>query len=336
MKISWKQRLLGVPERETRFATRGYEPCDPQNRDFLEKIIREFVAGYHLALNIQDTNRLVEKLDSSFSDHHVGFAYEGTGMYFAMLDLLLPKRISRLQEFADGVAKKHDYIVLVGAGFAIGRLPWGPLVLRRYMQKIHPLKAWCIPDGYGFHQGIFHHKRYIEQCQEPPWCIPRYARQLFDSGIGRSLWWVKGASPDRIQSAINRFPESRRAELWCGIGVACAYASGVGERDLLRLSELSGVYRLHFLSGIPFAATMRHHGKNSTPWTEQACRVLLNMTLEATASLVNRILAEAQLEEMSEKKLREQGYVLMRQRLVSRLQGEFDGIELRVAGAVAG
>lgn len=330
MRRTWKQWLFGIPNKETYFATRGYEPCDPCMRNFLEKIIRDFAAGYHLALNVRDTNRLVEQLDSNFDNHHVGFAYEGTGMYFAILDLLFPWGPSRLRTFTENAGKKHDFIVTVGAGFAIGRMPWGLFMLERYMRKIDPMKAWCVPDGYGFHQGIFHHKIYIEQCKEPPKRIPPYARQLFDSGIGRSLWWVKGASPERIKQAIDRFPQPRRAELWCGIGVACAYASGTNEGALLKLREFSGVHRLDFLSGLLFAARMRYDGKNISPWTEQACRALLNKSLEETANMTIQVFDELRPEELTEKEIREQGYAVMRQRFMHHIEKEIKDTEQKV------
>lgn len=335
MTIPWKQRLFGIPAKETNLAARGYEPCDPVVRNYLEKIIQEFVAGYHLALNIRNTNQLAKQLDDKFDNHHVGFAYEGTGMYFAMLDLLFPWGASRLRAFTEKPAKKHDFIVTVGAGFAVGRLPWGPLMLERYMRKIDPMMAWCIPDGYGFHQGIFHHRRYIDRCEEPPKRIQPYARQLFDSGIGRSLWWVKGASPERIKQAIDRFPEQRQAELWCGIGVACSYAGGVDEKVLLKLRDFSGPYLFDFLSGIPFAARMRYDGENRSPSTEQACRVLLNKTLEETANITLQVVEGLRPQEMTEQEVREQAYVLVRQHLMNRLQQEIQGVQKIAAGAYA-
>ncbi len=336
MKISWKQRLLGIPEKETLFSTRGYEPCDPATRRFLENIIREFVAGYHLALNVKNPDQLIAQLDRKFDKHHVGFAYEGTGMYFSLLDFFFPWGPSRLRAFTDTLANKHDYIITVGAGFAVGRLPWGPFMLERYMRKIDPMKAWCVPDGYGFHQGIFHHKIYIDQCKAPPKWIRPYARQLFDSGIGRSLWWVKGASPERIKQAIDRFPEPRQAELWCGIGVACSYAGGVDEQALLKLRDFSGQYLLDFLSGLPFAARMRHDGANNSPFTERACRCLLNKTSEEAANITIQVVDELHPDRMGATEIREQAYKLVRENIMNHLRNEVPDTGQKVAGAYAG
>lgn len=309
---SWRQRFFGIPEREVSFTTRGYEPCDSSAREFLERIVREFVGGYHLALDIADTDRLVNALDTSFDDHHVGFAYEGTGMYFALRDLVWPWGQSRLRAFIEGAAKKHDFIVMVGAGFAIGRVPWGLLVFERYMRRLDPKMVWCVPDGYGFYKGIFEHRRYIEACAPPPSRLPRYAWQLFDSGIGRSLWWVKGASPERIKQAIERFPAHRQAEMWCGIGVACTYAGGIDEDGLQRLLEYAGSYRLDFLSGPPFAARMREEGGNRSPWTDRACACLLGKNAKATAALTLDVQGGLPEKSMTAREICEQTYPLVR------------------------
>ena len=244
----------------------------------LEKIGQVFVEGYQLALEIPDDVRLAATLEQSFDAHHVGFAFEGAGFYFALLDVLVPRRQSRLRAFTDDLARKQNYVVTVGAGFALARVPWGRRYLPRYLRKLDPMLAWCVPDGYGFHQGFFHPQRFIERCEAPPSVWPVYARHLFDAGIGRSLWWVEGADPERIRQAVERFPEARRAELWCGVGLACTYAGGVGEDVAGKLAAAAGRYRADLLSGAPFAANMRRQGNNPSSWTERICHLYLGMT----------------------------------------------------------
>jgi hypothetical protein len=283
-----KKLLFGLPAREASFAARGFAPGDPEVQARLERIIQTFLAGYNQALEIEEPEALLRHLDESFDSHHVGFAYEGIGLWFALLDLLLPRRQSRLGALIAGPGKKHDYIITVGAGFAVARLPWGLRALPGLMEKLDPLIGWCIPDGYGFHQGFFHHQRYIEACQPPPAQLPEFARQLFDSGIGRSLWWVKGADPERIASAIGQFPAPRRAEMWCGVGVAATYAGGVNLECVRRLEELAGSFRDDFLCGVPFATTMRQKGGNPSPWTEEVCGLLFDSTAEEVSNRATR------------------------------------------------
>lgn len=282
-----RSQLLGISPREATFAKRGYEMCEANVRLRLEEVIRVFIAGYNLALRI-DPPRLADHLERTFDHHHVGFAFEGAGMYYAVRDLLAvwtfeTWNASRLRRFTDEVAPHHDYIATVGAGLAVARLPWGLRTLTHYWRQLDPALGWCVADGFGFHQGLFHHRRFIDRCEAPPRALPRVAHPLFDSGIGRAIWWVKGASPRRIRAAIDAFSWHRRPELWCGIGVACAYACGVGDRTLRQLGEASGQYRADLLSGVPFAARLRQKGKNPSQETETVCRLLLGMTAEEAA-----------------------------------------------------
>jgi hypothetical protein len=279
------ERLLTIRPEEASFAARGFGASNPQTTRKLEAMLESFIAGYNLAIRIPDQAELALCLHQKFDNHQVGFAFEGVGLYLAMLDLLVPGKPHRLNTFFNGAGKDHDFITAVGAGFAFARLPWGLQVLDRYLRSLDKFVAWCVPCGYGFHQGYFHHVEYVDQAKEPPRSLSPLGRQLFDSGLGRSLWWVKCANPARIAFAIERFPDSRRAELWAGIGIAAAYAGGVGAEELLTLRELSGQFRADFLSGLPFSARLRQKGGNYSEITELACRVLLCQSTDQTADM---------------------------------------------------
>lgn len=320
---SLKKSLFTLSPQEASFERRNFDCVDSMARASLEEVLRVFISGYNLTLEIQDYQLLAQRLELTFDSHHVGFAYEGVGMCCALLDLLAPRRASRLRAFTDTTGRKHDYIATVGAGFAVARLPYGLRVLDRYFEKLDPMIGWCVLDGYGFHQGVFHHRVFIDECKDPPRVLADYGKQLFDSGIGRSLWWVRGASPVLIRQSIDRFPEARRGEMWHGVGVAAAYAGGVGEETLVELLALSGGYRPDFLSGIPFAARMRQRGGNASPATDMACKVLLKMTADQSADLLVRNLDEISAEWAgTQKELGKKGYMLVRERVTNGFQFE--------------
>ncbi len=124
----------------------------------------------------------------------------------------------------------------VGIGWLLARLPGGIQgYLRRLqqvgakglspLQKLDPLLGWLAIDGYGFHQGYFHWRKYIQGIL-PPKNLSGYSCRVFDQGLGRSLWFVKGANIHAIEEAIAQFQPQRRADLWSGIGLACGYAGG--------------------------------------------------------------------------------------------------------------
>jgi hypothetical protein len=323
--------VFGLSPGAVTFDERGFVCADLSVRANLEEILRVFVQGYNTALRGHDYTLVSTKLANEFDAHHVGFAFEGAGMCYALFDLLAPWSSSRLRAFTDGAGRKHDYIATVGAGFAVARVPWGRWLLNSYLQRLEATVAWCVIDGYGFHQGIFHPERFTVQCREAPSALPAYARQLFNSGVGRSFWWTQGASPTLIRQAIERFPEATRGEMWCGVGVAAAYAGGVEARALWDLLEQSGDWSADFLSGFPFAARMRQKGENPSPWTAHACAELLKMTSDEAADLlageVTRIAAEL---EGRESQLREEGYGRLRERL-RRLVGRHESVEPRSA-----
>jgi hypothetical protein len=331
------EAVFGLSPEAVTFDERGFVCADLGVRTNLEEILRVFVRGYNTALRERDYTRVATRLASEFDSHHAGFAFEGAGMCYALFDLLVPWSRSRLRAFTDGVGRKHDYIATVGAGFAVARVPWGRWLLNSYLQRLEATVAWCVIDGYGFHQGIFHPERFTVECREAPSALPAYARQLFNSGVGRSFWWTQGASPTRIRQAIERFPEATRGEMWCGVGIAASYAGGVETRILRDLLEQSGDWSGDFLSGFPFAARMRQKGNNPSPWTMQACAELLGIASEEAADMVAREAAEIAAElEGRESQLREEGYGRLRERLLCLVR-QHKGAEPRsVQGARMG
>ncbi len=287
----------------------------------LDHVLRVFVAGYNVALGGADDASVADRLADSFDPHYVGFAFEGAGMCYALFDLLVPWRKSRLRAFTDGAARGHDYIATVGAGFAVARIPWGCTLLERYLRALDPTVAWCVLDGYGFHQGFFHPEWFTLEQREAPASFPPYARRLFDCGVGRSFWWTQAGFAPGIGQAIERFPAARRADMWCGIGMAAAYAGGIAASELEDLLVQSGRWSNDFLAGFPLAARMRQKGANRSPWTEMACAQLLNMSTEVAADMVRESVTAIAAElTQRDGELRETGYVLVRERIARALQ----------------
>jgi hypothetical protein len=208
-----------------------------------------------------------------------GFAYEGAGMALALLDRLTPWNRGRLRAFLDGPGDRHAYMVHVGAGWALAR--HGRRV-DRTLAELDPLLGWLVVDGYGFHEGYFHSDRFIDR-QEPPQRLDGYARRVFDQGLGRCIWFVDGADTVRIPERIGRFEPSRRADLWSGVGLACAYAGGADREGVESLAIASGPYRPCVAQGAAFAAKARQRAGNPSDQTELACRVLCGVPAQRAA-----------------------------------------------------
>jgi enediyne biosynthesis protein E3 len=316
-----KSRLLELSPKEASFSRRGFPSSGSSSRGHLEKIILTFIEAYNMAVAATDMVQLTSRMDSSFAPAFVGFAYEGAGLYYGLSDLLIPRSESRLNLFTRSAAQRHDFITMVGAGFAIARAPLGLHRLESYQRTLDPLTAWCLADGYGFHQGFFHWKRFIERRESAPGFLNPQNRSLFDAGVGRSMWWVFGAEPASIATAISRFDDDRRPEMWAGIGTAVAYAGGGRRGAGSRLLDLAGACRFDLLSGIPFAAHMREKGRSSSEWTDQVCAQLLGLSVAETSSLIATELAGyLDTRQGSEQDLRNGCYLALRDRVKQRLE----------------
>ena len=282
-----RRRLLGIHPRETSAAHRGFRVAEHGLTEHLEQVGRTFVAGYHAAAQFPDFTDLEDALNRIDAPHR-GFAYEGAGMALALLDCLTPWRAGRLERFLHGFGADHAYMIHVGVGWAWARWPGSP---ERRLESLDPLLRWLALDGTGFHAGYFHWPTSIARQERP--ALSPYGERAFDQGLGRSLWFVESAHPDRIAAAVDAFPEARRADLWSGVGLAAAYAGGVSTVELRRLRDLAAEYLPEAAQGVSFAAKARKRAGNPVPHTEAACVVFCQGSLEEAARATDEALARA-------------------------------------------
>lgn len=273
------RRLFSISPAETSFSKRGFRYDTGDLRERLEEVGRCFVFGYHTALGEDRPEPLAEKLEAVALEFR-GFSYEGAAMGLAILDALTPWRRGRLTAFLRGPADAHVYIAVIGSGWALARLPFP---IERLRVRFDPILDWLVFDGYGFHQGYFHWQRAIVG-HEVPRRVSGYALRVFDHGVGRSLWFVEGAGVERIAARVQAFPARRQADIWSGVGLACAYAGGVPRATVEDLKTAAGVHAPHLAQGAAFAAKSRTRAGNLVPHTELACQVLCGMgAVEASA-----------------------------------------------------
>lgn len=248
----------------------------------IEEAAFRFIAGYEAALVESRSERLAARLDEVPAEAR-GFAYEGAGTALALIDTLAPWR-DRLAGFLRGPGAPHTYMALIGAGWVLARLPLSPERLR---ERFDPVLGWLTVDGYGFYQGFFGWPQSVVR-QEVPAKVRGYARRAFDIGLGRGLWFVEGADPERVHATISAFPAGRQGDLWSGTGVACTYAGGSDRSALERMRELAGPHRPWLAQGAAFAAATRERAGNPAPQTELACQVLWGLSAAEAAGIVAR------------------------------------------------
>ena len=277
-----RRLIFGISAEETIFSRRGFRCRDDSLRLRLEQVGKTFLAGYHAALEAEDDVALTRRLDSVEAEVR-GFAYEGAGMALALLDFLKPWSRKRLRPFLDGSGSAHNYMMHVGAGWALARLRRDP---SKVLAGFDPLLRWLALDGYGFHEGYFRWPDYVVR-QKLPRRLSGYARRAFDQGLGRSLWFVEGADVERLPTAVAAFDEERQPDLWSGVGLACAYAGGPDAEGIDALRVGAGRFSTHLAQGVVFAAATRQQAGNMTEHTRMACRVVCDLTAEAAAALAS-------------------------------------------------
>jgi hypothetical protein len=286
--LSFPFHPLALADDEASFKVRRFYNGDAVVRERLEQIGRVFINGYNQALTEKDPDVLASRLDLVELDLR-GFAFEGAAMALALLDNLLPWNRGRLRRFLAASGQNHVYMVYVGIGWAIGRLPWLRHRLDRYVQQLDPLLQFLSIDGFGFHEGYFRWQKYI-RTQSVPRRLSRYHRRVFDQGLGRSLWFVECAEPSRISCTINSFERDRHADLWSGVGLASAYTGLATDNRLHTLRTACGDYILHMAQGAAFAAKARQHAGNPSSFTDRACRIFCGTSAEGAARVVDEAL----------------------------------------------
>lgn len=306
-----RKRIFGLSIEEATFARRGFRDGEAEVRQRLEEIGRTFLYGYHAALEDDRQETLAQRLNAVEAQLR-GFAFEGAAMGLTLLDTLSPRRKNRFQAFLQGPGEPHTYMLHVGYGWMLARLHRR---VEKLPPRIDPLLGWLAVDGYGFHEGYFHWPRYVTR-QVLPSRLSGYALNVFDQGLGRSLWFVEGADVIRIPAAITRFPASRQADLWSGIGLACAYAGGVDCGETEQLRAAADPYRPHLAQGAAFAAKTRQRAGNPSAHTEQACRVLCGMSALEAASVTDAALHDLPMQSV------EPAYEIWRRRIQAHYDRE--------------
>lgn len=136
------RRVFGISVEAARFDRLGFR-CDEDGvRARLEASGRSFLAGYHAALEERTAASVASRLDG-LEPEFKGFGFEGAGMALSLLDSLTPWR-RRVDAFLVGPGSSHAYLVHVGIGWAIARVPWLRLRIEWPLARLDPLLRWLL------------------------------------------------------------------------------------------------------------------------------------------------------------------------------------------------
>jgi hypothetical protein len=246
----------------------------------LKTVVDTVTQGCQLTLQHPRFQTLVGQLNT-FDEELLGFAYEGAGVGLAALDCCLPWG-NRVRAFLDGPGSGQYYAVYLGVGMGLARLRRKP---EQFLKRLDPVLGWLILDGYGFHEGFFSARRALNEQLVPRYLSP-FGRRVFDHGLGRSIWFTSGTNGRRVTELISTFPESRRADLWSGVGLACSYTGGAERAVIQAVRELAGAYAPHLAMGAAIAADARHTGGIPSHYVEMACEILCGTSSKVASDMV--------------------------------------------------
>lgn len=280
-----RKRIFEISFEEVTFDRRGFNDSGRAARERLEHIGRSFLQGYHASLCDEGPDVLASKLEA-IDREFCGFAYEGAAMGLTLLDQLSLRKRERLLTFLNGAGSNHAYMIHVGVGWAIARVPWLRRNFNKAVDHLDPLLCWLAADGNGFSDFYF---RFPEFLRKPERLnrLQGYTRHAYAQGVGRSLWFVAGASADQISRWISLLPSSLHGDLWSGAGLACAMAGGADRAAIERLKSLSGDHQAAVAQGAAFAAKTRQQAGNPTQHTEMACQILCGLDADSAAQLTD-------------------------------------------------
>ncbi|MFH5209775.1 DUF1702 family protein [Antrihabitans spumae] len=282
MLMQARRAAMGVPEKEIL----AFKGGDSANWLHLEDGVRAAVGGYHAVVDggsLADIMARVETVPEPLS----GYAHEGVAMGLTGLDCVLPWK-SRFRAFLAGPGDAHVYMVHIGAGEALARMRRRPEPFLAQLDD--PVLRWLVMDGYGFHQGFFARKKFVDRQIVPEFLSP-YARRVFDQGVGRSIWFSSGADVSSIAARIAAFTPDRHADLWLGVGVACSYVGGVSRQEIELLREVCAPHLTRVATGAAFAARGRHRAGNPQADTDLACEVLCGTDSLGASKIVENAFA---------------------------------------------
>jgi hypothetical protein len=257
------------------FDRRGFRTDRPAARAVLERAAASFITGYNLAVQSPNRERLHCDLQD-FDAEHRGFAYEGAGMHAAIADLSRPRSPRAVTGLAAGPGQDYSYLIHVGAGWPLSLLRQ-PRVPR---MPSTALLRWLAVDGAAFGAVFFGGQRVLRRISAgkpgPLW-------RTRVTGAGRALWFQQSADATGIARLIGEQNPAAAAELWAGIGLACAYAGPSDAAGRAALRDAAGQHVGWLRQGVIFASAARARARVVPSHTRDACRDLVGIDVEQAA-----------------------------------------------------
>ncbi|MCR9057385.1 MAG: DUF1702 family protein [Rhodobacteraceae bacterium] len=281
-------RVALLSEQEANFRKRGFKAPNADRQALLETIGVTFIQGYNEALNTSQLESILV-FERRIKRSHQGFFLEGAAMGCAVADGLPWSKLTgfanRFSTLLQATSERHPYLTIVGAGWAMARIPWRrSAILSSLDQFLAPLAF----DGWGFHDTYFRPSRLKQGAAGAVRSLGgNPAARSWDQGAGRALWFTSGGSVERACNEIYSQAPERQADLFAGLGLAMTYASGATKIELQSLRSLSGAHSKDVAQGSAFALEAHECAGTASTEVRKACQILTGKDPRDVIRIVN-------------------------------------------------
>jgi len=221
----------------------------------------------------------LETTDVSFRS----IAYEGASMARGLLDISKGNSLDHWSAYAMRTSD-HEVQVYIGLGWALAQRQ-APIF--QFVQDLSPLIQARVLDGYGYYDGTFRNRTSVRD-KIIPEEIKGNDIHAYDQGVGRCLWYMSKGNLTQLLKLVEGFSDSRKPDLWRGVGIAAAYVGGMDETMLTALLNLASPYQIQLASGAVLLASVREQAGTSNPETDLTCRTWCHMSADEAVDLMDR------------------------------------------------
>ena len=248
----------------------------------MTKIMRIFIQGQSIAENGSELVLIDKQLNEIENEYH-SVAFEAASMAIAISDFESGAGLILWSEFNKKYGSKHASQIHAGLGWAIAQKG---ISLTDILVNVEPLMQCRVADGCGYYEGIFRQQSALKN-KIIPEAYSKYT-EGYDQGIGRSVYYSAKGDIEKIPGIINEFPETRQADLWRGVAIACVYVGGCDEKMLNRIFDLSGRYYKQLQVGAALVSRARHDAESVTPYVQSACKIWCLSTFSEVVAITLR------------------------------------------------
>lgn len=240
----------------------------------MEYIQKVFLGVQNYMQQNHELEEIISFLDTEPAEFR-SVAYESASMEIALHELSIGNELSTWKKFYQRSARAHPFHVDIGLGWAFAKKEISPTP---YFESLQRVMKWMVFDGIGYYNGLFHGRRTVKN-QLIPFGIDSQDLQGFDQGLGRRLWYISKGNVNELHQLIQAFHLSRHADLWRGVGIACAYVGGSDKSSLEELLKYSSDFLGQLCTGLTLAAISRNSSNSINSDTELACEIICRKPL---------------------------------------------------------